>query len=96
LNTLKKTRQHRLAGDARDAERFRHERIAPQMGNLGELARITQQAAHKGQCFSKRPQPAPKQVAARVQGMLLVGEADGLCFVVGFAPWLRRDYSMAT
>jgi hypothetical protein len=48
---LEKTRQHRLAGDPRDAQQFGRERIAAQIGNMGELARVTQQTVHEGQGF---------------------------------------------
>src|ERR1035438_10525762 len=37
---LKETRQHRLTGDARDAQQFRRERIAPQIGTPCTLIRL--------------------------------------------------------
>ena len=46
---LEETRQHRLTGHARDAQEFRHERIAAQIGDVGELACVTQQPVHEGQ-----------------------------------------------
>ena len=51
---LEETCQHRLNGHARDPEQFRHERIAPQIGDVGGLARLTQQAVHEGQRFFQR------------------------------------------
>lgn len=48
---LEKARQHRRAGDACDPEQFGHERIAPQIRDVGELARLTQQSVHEGQCL---------------------------------------------
>jgi hypothetical protein len=53
---LKEARQPRLAGHARDAEQFRHERIAPQIGDGRELARVTEQAVHEGQRLFHRQQ----------------------------------------
>ena len=53
---LKETRQRRLAGHARDAEQLRHEWIAPQRGDVGELARVTQQPVHEGQGLFHRQQ----------------------------------------
>jgi hypothetical protein len=49
VNPLKETRQHRLTGDAGDPEQFRHERVATQIGNVRELARVAQQSVHEGQ-----------------------------------------------
>ena len=51
---LEETRQHRLAGDAREAQEFRRERIAPQTGGVRELARVTPQTVHEGQCLFQR------------------------------------------
>jgi hypothetical protein len=39
---LKETRQHRLAGNALDPQQFRHQRIPSQIGDMGQLARVTQ------------------------------------------------------
>ena len=46
---LEEARQHRLAGHARDAQEFGHERIAAQIGDMGELARVTQESVPEGQ-----------------------------------------------
>jgi len=105
---LEKTRQHRLAGHTFDPEQFGRQRIAPQIRDVGELARVTQQTVHEGQrLFDRqelvvgswqglrqgrsqtltpvqRAQPAPEQGAARVRGKLLLREADGDCFAIGF------------
>jgi hypothetical protein len=34
-----------------DPQQFGRERIAPQMGDVGELARLAQQSVHEGQGF---------------------------------------------
>ncbi len=48
---LKEPREHRLAGDAFDAQQRGHQRIAPQISHLGELARVAKQPVDKGQRF---------------------------------------------
>jgi small-conductance mechanosensitive channel len=54
VEPLEEPRQHRLAGDARDAQQLRHERIAAQMGEVREFARVTKQAVHEGQGLFQR------------------------------------------
>ena len=46
---LEEARQHGLTGDPFDAQQFGRERIAPQIRDARELARVTQQSVHKGQ-----------------------------------------------
>jgi hypothetical protein len=53
---LEKSRQHRLAGHPLDPQQFRHQWIAAQIGNMGELARVAQQSVHEGQRLFQRQQ----------------------------------------
>lgn len=105
---LKETRQHRLAGHPRDVQQHRHQRAASQIGDVGELVRLTEQTMPEGQRLFQRQelvvggrqwlwqgggqrfapiqrtQSDPELGAARVRGKLLLREADGDCFAVGF------------
>ena len=49
IEPLKETPEHRLTGHAGDAQDFGHERIAPQIGDVGQLARVTEQTVQEGQ-----------------------------------------------
>jgi hypothetical protein len=71
--SLEKARQHRLAGDARDAQKFRRERIAPQIRDVGELARVTEQPVHEGQRLFDRQQfvVGPRQRLRQHSGQTL-------------------------
>ena len=46
---LKEPRQRRLAGHPRNAQQFRHQRIAPQIGDVRQLAGVAEQTVQAGQ-----------------------------------------------
>ena len=53
---LEETRPHRRTGHAGDPQQFGHQRITPQIGHRGELARLTEPAGQEGQrLFQREP-----------------------------------------
>jgi hypothetical protein len=56
IESLKEAGQSRLTGYSAHPEQLWHDRIAAQIGHVGELARVTQQVMDKGQSFLDRQQ----------------------------------------